>query len=129
LADSYNDGKKRFKVISLTDNVAVTTALGNDLSFDDIFVQQLKNLMKKDDVVVAFSASGNSPNIIKALEFAKKAGAVTVGFLGFKTGGKASKLCDHKIVVDDDHYGRVEDAHLVIQHMVSNYLMEIRKKR
>lgn len=101
----YDEKEKRFRVISLTDNTALISALANDLSFDDIFVQQLRNLVKKDDLVIAISGSGNSPNVIKAVKYARRCGAKTIGFLGFKTGGKLTQIVDEAIIVQSDHYG------------------------
>ncbi len=124
----YDDREKRFRVISLTDNTATLLALGNDLSFEDIFSQQLNNLINKDDVVIGISASGNSPNIIKAIQYAKKCGAQNIGFLGFKTGGKLAKLVDYEIIVQDEHYGRIEDVHLILEHLITSYLAEIKKE-
>ena len=127
LKNFYDDQEKRFKITSLTDNVATMMAFGNDLSFKDIFVQQLKNLLNPGDVVIGISASGNSPNIVKGIEYAKKIGAKTVGLLGFKTGGKLAELVDCGIIVQDNHYGRSEDIHLIIFHLIANYLTELKK--
>jgi len=124
LGRKYNDkDMKRFKAISLTDNVATITAYGNDLSFNDIFSQQLNNLVREGDVVIAITGSGNSPNILKAIEVAKRFKAVTVGFLGFD-GGKVKDLVDHPLIFNDDHYGRIEDAHLILEHLISSALYE-----
>ena len=102
-------------------------ALGNDLSFEDIFVQQLRNLVNKEDVVIGISGSGNSANVIKAIQYAKECGAKTIGFLGFKTGGKLQELVDHEITIQDNHYGRIEDIHLILEHLITNYLFELKK--
>lgn len=127
LANVYDEQEKRFRVISLTDNVATITAFGNDLAFEDVFVQQLKNLVEKGDMVVVMSASGNSPNIVKAIEYAKKCGAVTIGFLGFRTGGKIGQMVDYEITIQDDHYGRIEDIHLILGHLITNSLDNLKK--
>ncbi len=125
LGRNYNDKSvKRFKVISLTDNVATITAYGNDLSFDDIFSQQLTNLVCKDDVVIAITGSGNSTNVIKALEVARQSKAITVAFLGFD-GGKVKNMVDYPLIFKDDHYGRVEDAHLILEHLISSALCDM----
>lgn len=124
----YDDKEKRFRVISLTDNIATITAFGNDLSFENIFSQQLSNLINKDDVVIGISGSGNSPNIIKAIQYAKKCGAKTIGFLGFKTGGKLAQLVDYEIIVQGEHYGRIEDIHLILGHLIANNLTELKKR-
>jgi len=124
----YDEKERRFRVISLTDNVALMTALANDLSFDDIFIQQLRNLVQKNDVVIAISGSGNSPNVIKALKYAREQGAKTIGFLGFKTGGKAAKLVDVPIIVQSNHYGRIEDAHLILEHLITSCIAEVKEE-
>jgi D-sedoheptulose 7-phosphate isomerase len=117
----YDKNEKRFKVVSLTDNLAVISAYANDLSFDDIFIQQLRNLVHKGDVVIAITGSGNSKNVLKAMEYAKECGAITVGMLGFD-GGKVKKHLDKYVIVPSDHYGRIEDVHLIIEHLISDYL-------
>ena len=124
LGRNYNDRRiKRFKVISLTDNVATITAYANDLSFDDVFSQQLNNLVCENDVVIAITGSGNSVNVIKALDVAKQAKAITVAFLGFD-GGKVKDMVDYPIIFEDSHYGRVEDAHMILEHLISSALCE-----
>ena len=82
LRNVYDVSEKRFQVISLTDNIPMMTAFANDLSYDDMFVQQLRNYVQKGDVVIGISGSGNTPNIIKALLYAKSVGAITIGLLG-----------------------------------------------
>lgn len=128
LKNVYDDKEKRFRAISLTDNVAIATAFGNDLSFGEIFKQQLRNLVNEGDVVVGISGSGNSENVVNAIEYAKRCGAKTIGFLGFKTGGKLKDMVDYEITVQDDHYGRIEDVHLVLAHLVSSGLAELKKE-
>lgn len=117
-------GERRFRVIALTDNVATLTAYGNDLAFEDIFYQQLRNWVQPHDVVIGISASGNSPDVVKAMEYAKTCGATTIGLLGFHTGGRLGTIVEHAITVQDDHYGRVEDVHLILQHIITTYLRE-----
>jgi D-sedoheptulose 7-phosphate isomerase len=113
------------KVVSLTDNVAVITALGNDYGYDRIFVMQLEPLLSEGDVVVAISASGNSPNVVQAIEFANERKAVTVGLTGFD-GGRLGELCEIHVHVPSarGEYGPVEDAHMVLDHLVMSYLWE-----
>jgi len=125
--DFNNEKEKRIRVISLSDNVATMMAYGNDLRYEDIFVQQLRNLLNEGDVVIGISASGNSPNIVKGIEYAKRCGVKTIGLLGFKTGGKLAGLVDYEITVQNEHYGRSEDIHLMIIHLISNYLYELKK--
>lgn len=128
LGNVYDDKEKRFRAISLTDNVSIATAFGNDLSFEDIFRQQLRNLVSEGDIVIGISGSGNSANVIKAVQYAKDCGAKTVGLLGFKTGGKLKELVDYEVTVQDDNYPRVEDVHLVLAHLISSTLAELKKQ-
>jgi len=129
LAFGTNDYKKPFKVMSFTDNVAVLTALGNDYGYDDIFVRQLKIHGKKDDVLVGISASGNSQNIINTLEYASTIGIKTVSLTAFD-GGKMREISDHNIHIptDNKEYGPAEDLHMILDHLISNYLMRLVKK-
>ncbi|MDO8659058.1 MAG: SIS domain-containing protein [Candidatus Parcubacteria bacterium] len=122
----YDNTERRLRVISLTDNVAIMTAFANDLSFDDIFVQQLRNLVETDDVVIAISGSGNSRNVVKAVEYAKSCGAKTIGFLGFKTGGKLGKMVDCAIIADSNHYGPIEDVHGILNHVISSWIAKVK---
>lgn len=122
----YDESEKRFQVISLTDNVSLITAYANDLSFNDIFKQQLRNLVAKDDVVIALSGSGESENVVRAVSYAKKCGAKTIGFLGFKTGGKLAKLLDLAIVVDSNSYGICEDIQLILDHIIISFISRIK---
>ena len=116
--------EKPFRAISLSDNQAVITAIANDDGYEKIFSQQLEVLLKKQDVVVAISASGNSPNLIKAIDTAKKMSAITVGISAFD-GGKMREMVDISVHVPTEkgEYGPAEDAHMVLDHLVSNYLM------
>lgn len=126
LSRIYDKREKRLKVISLADNVALMTAFANDLSYDDIFVQQLRNLVEPGDVVIALSGSGNSPNVIKAIEFAKLSGAKTIGILGFKTGGKVAGLVDCAIITDSIFYGPNEDIQLVLDHIITAWISKVK---
>lgn len=123
LGNLYNSDKKRFKVYSLTDNCSTITAIGNDISYEDIFFQQLKNLASKNNILISFTASGNSPNIIKAIDFANSIGLTSIGFLGFD-GGKAAEKLIHKIIIKSHNYGIVEDLHLVLEHIITQSLRE-----
>ena len=114
---------KRFRVISLTDNVAWMTALGNDYSYDDVFVGQLQNFGKAGDVVIAVSVSGNSPNCVKALNWAQEHGLKTVALVGAKR-GRMAELAEQTLVIADTHYGRVEDAQMGILHILCYAFME-----
>lgn len=117
LQNVYDDKEKRLRAISLTDNVALMTAYSNDLGYEYVFSQQLKNLVNEGDVVIGISASGNSKNVINAINLAKKSKAITIGLLGFD-GGKLKTLVDYKILVNSHNYGMVEDVHSSLQHMI-----------
>ncbi len=117
------EGKPRLRVISLTDNVALMSAWANDLSYEDIFVEQLKNLLNPGDLVIGISASGNSVNVTKAIEYANLMGCPTVGLTGFG-GGKLAKIADESIIVDSHDYGPVEDIHLIIDHIIGVWIHE-----
>ena len=114
---------KRFRVLSLTDNVSWMMALGNDYSYDDIFVGQLQNYGRPGDIALGISVSGNSPNCVKALEWAKKSGLRTVALVGVKR-GRMAEVAEQVIVINDAHYGRVEDAQMGICHMLCYAFME-----
>jgi len=114
----------RFKMIPLTDNVEWMTALSNDLSYDDVYLEQLKNFAEPGDVLLAISGSGNSENVLRAVNYANEAGCHTIGFIGFG-GGKLKALAKHPIVVDSDHMGRVEDMHVILQHLICYWFMEM----
>lgn len=122
----YDNTERRLKVISLTDNVAIMTAFANDLSFEDIFVQQLRNLVETDDIVIAISGSGNSKNVVKAVEYAKFCGAKTIGLLGFKTGGKLGKIVDCAIIADSSYYGPIEDIHGILNHVIASWIANVK---
>lgn len=108
---------RRLRAVALTDNVALMTAWANDTRFESIFAEQLENLLEPGDVAFAISASGNSPNILAALNFARQGGAATAGIAGFE-GGKMKPLCDVCVVVPSDNMQIVEDLHLSIAHSV-----------
>ena len=117
------ENKKRLRVICLNDNMALVTAFSNDLGYADVFKEQLINLKNPDDVVIAITASGNSSNILRAIEYARENGAISVGFIGFD-GGILNNMVDEKIVVDSENYGQIEDTHLVLGHMISQCLKQ-----
>lgn len=119
LLNAGSESEKRFKVIALTSNVAYITAIGNDIGYEHIFVEQLRNLGCKGDVLMVISGSGNSPNLLKTIEFAKAKGLTVVGLLGFSTGGKCAALADKSIIIQSDHYGPVEDIHGALGHVLT----------
>ena len=117
--------EKPFKIFSLVDNNSVVTAIANDVGYDEIFINQLKIHYRKGDYLIAISASGNSPNILKAVEWVKSKGGKIIGFLGF-SGGELIDFCDIKIHVDTHpgEYGPVEDAHLIINHILAHWFQK-----
>ena len=124
LAIGSNQCEPPFRVISLTDNVPVMTAIGNDFGYDEIFVRQLRALGRAGDVLVGISASGNSENVLKAFEFAAMAGIRTVGLTAFD-GGKLLQVADEAVHVPTGpkEYGPAEDAHMILDHVVGSYIM------
>lgn len=114
---------RRFRVLSLSDNVAWITALGNDYAYEDIFLRQLENYARAGDVLIAGSVSGNSPNLVKAFTWAREHKLRTVALVGGK-GGRMAELGDEVIRVNDTHYGRVEDVQMHIFHMICYAFME-----
>ena len=126
---TWVEGKKPFRVLSLTDNTPYITALGNDEGYENVFVGQLRNLFDRGDVLVAISASGNSPNLVKAVEYANDHGGITIGMVGFD-GGRLKSICHHccHIQTAKGAYGPVEDMHLVLDHIISTYLMYMLRK-
>ena len=116
-------GRKYFKAIGLTDNVPLLTAWSNDVAYKDVFKAQLENLLEKDDIVIVFTGSGNSPNILEAVRYSKKIKAKTVAFTGFD-GGKIKDLADVCLIVPSNNMERVEDMHLILEHLIKLYLWE-----
>jgi len=114
---------RRFRCLSLNDNTAWMTALGNDYAYDEVFVRQLMNFARAGDIAFVMSVSGNSPNLVRAIEWAKTHELVTIALVGGKK-GRLAELADITVVVDDEHYGRVEDAHMGICHMIAYAFME-----
>ena len=114
--------EKRFKMIPLTDNVEWMTALSNDLCYEDVFVEQLKNHAEAGDVLIAISGSGNSENVLRAVAYANEVGCHTIGLCGFD-GGKLKDLAKLSTVIGGHHMGHSEDLHLVVLHIVGYYFM------
>ena len=124
IAIGTNSYDKPFRAVSLTDSNAIITAVGNDFGYEEIFVRQLRVLGRAGDVVVAISASGNSPNLIRAFDYAKSIGIKTVAITAFD-GGKMKQIADEGVHVPTapKEYGPAEDAHMVLDHLVGAYLM------
>jgi D-sedoheptulose 7-phosphate isomerase len=112
-----------FRVLCIADNTAWMTAIGNDFTFDDVFVRQLANHAERGDVLILSSVSGNSPNLVAAIRWAREHGLVTVALVGAKRGA-IGPLADRVIVVPDTHYGRVEDVQMNVLHMLCYAFME-----
>lgn len=108
---------RRFRILSLNDNMAMMTALANDLRYENVFVEQLEHFIEPGDVLIAISGSGRSENVLRAMRYARGQSAEVVALLGFD-GGPAVELADLAIVVSSDDYGVIEDVHLVINHIL-----------
>jgi D-sedoheptulose 7-phosphate isomerase len=117
------EGKPRVKALSLTDNVALITALANDIEYSSIFKEQLVGQINEGDVVIGISASGNSTNVLRAIEFARSQGAITMGLIGFG-GGKLKEFTHKFIALSSKDYGQVEDVHLTLDHIISYLVRE-----
>ncbi len=116
-------GPRRFRILCLNDNASWMTALGNDYAYEDVFVRQLMNYGRAGDVAMGISVSGNSPNTVKALDWAKTNGLTTIALVGSKL-GRMAEIADQALVIGDVHYGRVEDAQMAICHMLCYAFME-----
>ena len=116
---------RNFDVLSLNDNSPVVSAIANDIGYENIFFMQMKGLLNPADVIVAISCSGNSPNIVKAVGYAKKIGCKVIGLTGFDGGQikQKSDICFH-INVPNGEYGLVEDAHMILDHIIYSYYIQ-----
>ncbi|MCL0060404.1 SIS domain-containing protein [Dehalococcoidia bacterium] len=114
-------GKPRIKAFALTDNVSLLTAWANDTIYENVFAEQLENLLEPGDIVIGVSGSGNSPNVLNGIKVAKTKGATTIGFIGFD-GGKLKDLVDISIIVPSHNMEQVEDTHLIVGHVVTTCL-------
>lgn len=124
--------QKRFRASALTDNLPILTAWANDSGYEDVFVEQLRGIIQPGDIAFAISCSGNSRNVLKALELAKEAGAITIGLAGFE-GGSLTSLCDTALIVPSDNMQIIEDLHLAVAHclftLVRNQIAEANVKK
>ena len=116
----YDPKIKRFRIMALTDNISMLTAYANDIGYEEVFSQQLRNLIKEHDVLIVITGSGNSPNVIRAVEYAKEQNAITIGLLGFD-GGRVKNMLDYELTVQSKNYGIVESVHPAIHHLIVNY--------
>ena len=115
------DGSPRAKVVSLSDNTGIVSAIGNDITYDDIFSYQLSNFASEGDLVIALSVSGKSPNLLNGMKMAKTKGCHTASVIG-DYDGKLKELSDVCIIIPSKNYGVVEDIHLIINHIITQYL-------
>lgn len=114
---------QRFRIHALTDSLATITAYANDVSYDCVFVEQLKNLASPGDVLMCISGSGNSPNVVAATQYAKEIGCRTIALTG-RDGGKLGPMADLNIGISHPHMGRIEDLHLIVCHMIGYSFMD-----
>jgi len=119
---SYNRDS-RFRIMALTDSMATITAYSNDVSYDCVFAEQLKNFAQPGDLVMCISGSGNSPSVLRAIEYANSIGCKTIALTG-RDGGKLGPLAQLGIQVAVPHMGRIEDAHMIVCHMIAYHFME-----
>jgi D-sedoheptulose 7-phosphate isomerase len=113
----------RFRCLALNDNISWITALGNDYSYEDVYVRQLQNFARPGDIVMTLSVSGSSPNLVKAIDWAVNNGMYTIALVGGKR-GKLAQIAQKVITINSEHYGRVEDAQMGICHMICYAFME-----
>jgi D-sedoheptulose 7-phosphate isomerase len=121
LKTSIIKNKKRFKAFSLSDNIPVVLAWANDSSYDNVFVSQLENLLEQDDVVIGISGSGNSQNVLKAIEYANNCNAITISLTG-KKGGKLANISKISLIVPSDDMLTIETTHLLLCHLFTTML-------
>jgi D-sedoheptulose 7-phosphate isomerase len=115
--------RPRFRILSLSDNMPLFSALANDLGYQRVFAEQLVNLIRPGDVLVVISGSGNSPNIVEAMRYARERAATIIALLGFE-GGAAIDLADEYILVPASDYGLIEDMHMILDHVLTGYFSE-----
>lgn len=115
---------KKFKMICLNDNIPTMLAYANDISYEVVFAEQLKNFFNKGDVVIGISGSGNSPNVLNAIKYASSNGGRTLGWCGFG-GGKLAKLVELAFIVNSDDMQQVEDGHMIVAHMLMQHLYKV----
>jgi D-sedoheptulose 7-phosphate isomerase len=115
--------ESRFRIMALTDSMPTITAYSNDVSYEAVFTEQLKNFAQRGDVLIGISGSGNSPNVVSAIDYANSIGCETIALTG-RDGGKIGPMAKVEIRVAEPHMGRIEDAHLIVCHMIGYYFME-----
>ncbi len=115
--------ESRFRVMALTDQIPLITAYANDVSYDCVFAEHLKNFAEPGDLVVGISGSGHSPNVLRAFEYAKSIGCMTIALTG-RDGGRIGGIAAVNLQVAVEHMGRIEDAHMIICHMIAYHFMD-----
>ena len=118
---THVDGQPPIRSVSLASNGPMITALGNDIGYDEIFRYQLKYYLQPEDALLVVSSSGNSPNVVKACQYAKERGVPTIAFVGFR-GGQLAEIADHVVWIEVDNYGIAEDTHQSLMHVLTQYL-------
>jgi D-sedoheptulose 7-phosphate isomerase len=118
--NTISPDRQRFRVTSLNDNMSLVSAIANDLGYEHVFSEQLKNLIRPGDVLISITGSGNSLNIVNAMEYARERAATNVALLGFD-GGRAIRLADEYVLIPVEDYGVIEDLHLVLDHIFTEY--------
>jgi D-sedoheptulose 7-phosphate isomerase len=118
----------RFRIMALTDSMPTITAYSNDVSYECVFAEQLKNFAEPGDVVMALSGSGNSPSVLRAVEYGNARGCRTIALTGWD-GGKLGPMAELNLQVSEPHMGRSEDAHMIMMHMICYYFMEEEERK
>jgi D-sedoheptulose 7-phosphate isomerase len=121
--NTIGPNRRRFRILSLTDNTPLMTALANDVGYDHVFSEQLVNLIKPGDVLIVITGSGRSPNILEAMRYSRDRAATVIALLGFD-GGPARELADELLLVPSDDYGLIEDLHMIFNHVLVGYFRE-----
>lgn len=114
---------RRFRIMSLNDNIPLLTALSNDLGYENVFAEQLQNLIQPGDMLIALTGSGNSPNVVRAVEYARSRSAQVAALLGCG-GGSVAELADLSVLIDSSDYGVIEDAHVVVNHILVEHFRQ-----
>lgn len=119
--------QKKFKVLCLNDNIPIILAYSNDISYDSVFIEQLKNFIGNDDLVIGISGSGNSKNVLNAIEYANKIGAKTFGIIGCN-GGRLKNVAQKSLIIMSFDMQKIEDCHMILVHLIMQYFNSIFKK-
>lgn len=121
--NTIGPNQRRFRILSLTDNTPLLTALANDVGYEHVFSEQLVNLIRPGDVLIVVTGSGRSPNILQAMRYSRERAATVIALLGFD-GGPARELADEHVLVPSDDYGLIEDLHMILNHVLVGYFRE-----